>query len=48
MLGDVDEYIAENFHSILRAETKATDDGRTIQEKARAIDHQKEKQKNFR
>ena len=48
VLGDVDEYIAENFHSILRAETKEADDGRTIQEKARAIDHQKEKQKNFR
>ena len=48
VLAGIDKYIAKNFHSILRSQTKETDDGKTIREKATAIDHQKETQTNFR
>ena len=48
VLAGIDEYIAENFHSILRSQTRETDDGKAIREKARALDNQKKTQTNFR
>ena len=46
-LNVLDEYPVENFHSILRASTKDSDNEKILQEKARALDSNKETLSEF-
>ena len=46
-LNVLDEYPVENFHSILRASAKDSDNEKSLQEKARALDSNKETLSEF-